>query len=429
MPSLRLLVLILLSLAFTVRAEEVPDWKAVDAHARAAPKEAAETVEKLAEYLKKGAKDERSKARAIFIWISENLSYDLDSVPKGRFEQRPAVVVQTQCTDCGGHARLFEALAAACGLKAVSITGQTRELFVDPLFASSTKVTASGVAYGPHVWNAVRIDGHWQLLDVTFANGRYSSNGKVEQRRPTNLEWFLVAPRVMICSHLPDEPRWQLLKRPLTQKQQEARPFLRPGAFRHNIELLDPDTPSLKIEDTVTLTVRAPRDVVVSARLFLGQTGLQDTFVFAQRDVKGADTLVRVAIPKQGIYLVRLFAQQRSALDSKWDLAAEVKVEASSGKGEDFRFPFPGSLFVEKGCHLDRPLDGTLTAGKKQEFTITVPGATAAGVRIGEKQLPLAHKDGVFSGEVLLAPGEVILAAEFPDRRGLYRSLVKYIAK
>jgi hypothetical protein len=307
--------------------------------------------------------------------------------------------------------------------------GQTRELFVDPLFASTAKVTASGVAYGPHVWNAVQIEGHWQLLDVTFANGRYTSNGKVEQRRPTNLDWFMVAPRVMICSHLPDEPRWQLLQRPLTKKQQEARPFLRPCAFRHDIELLDPDTPTVKVEDSLTLTLRAPREVIVSARLIQGQTPLRDSLVFPQRDVKSADTQVRVAIPKQGVYLVRVFAKQLSSKENSWDPVADVKVEASSGKGEEYRYPLPGSLFAEKGCRLHAPLDGTLTAGKKQEFKITIPGATAAAVRIGEKQLHLERKDGVFSGEVLLAPGEVILVAEFPDRRGLFQSLVKFTAK
>src|SRR2546427_685344 len=97
-----------IGLMATARGEEATDWKAIDAHARAAPKEAAETVEKLAGYLGKSARSDAEKARAIFVWITENICYDLDGVAKGRFEQRPAVVVRKQCTDCGGQALLFQ---------------------------------------------------------------------------------------------------------------------------------------------------------------------------------------------------------------------------------------------------------------------------------------------------------------------------------
>jgi transglutaminase-like putative cysteine protease len=87
------------------------DYTAIDRHARKAPPKAQKSIAALAAYLSRGAKTKRQLARAIYVWITENLAYDYDNLATGKFEQRPEKVIRLKCTDCGGHSRLFEALA------------------------------------------------------------------------------------------------------------------------------------------------------------------------------------------------------------------------------------------------------------------------------------------------------------------------------
>src|SRR5207249_294129 len=67
------------------------DYSAIDEYAKNAPREVATSTAKLAAYLNKGAKNDREKTRALFVWICENMIYDQD-VLAGRFvEARPEI--------------------------------------------------------------------------------------------------------------------------------------------------------------------------------------------------------------------------------------------------------------------------------------------------------------------------------------------------
>uniref|UniRef100_A0A1I8JQS7 TGc domain-containing protein n=1 Tax=Macrostomum lignano TaxID=282301 RepID=A0A1I8JQS7_9PLAT len=85
-----------------------------------------------------------------------------------------------------------------------------------------------------HSWNAISIDGAWQLVDVHWAM-RYLSS---ERNSPENLVYeyddfyFMTEPQQAVYSHYPEDPLWQLLRRPLTLDQFEDLPLTKSQFFK-----------------------------------------------------------------------------------------------------------------------------------------------------------------------------------------------------
>lgn len=186
--------------------------------------------------------NEADKVRAIFRWITENISYNvrprynsLRNSPSVYYEddndtgalkslsERVAVgVLRSKVAFCDGYARLFKTLCDYAGIKSEVITGYARTNFtrVDQKFRSN------------HRWNAVLIDSTWHLLDVTWASG-YVSYGLEEFVQRYNDYYFLTPPADFIRDHYPEDIKWTLLSNPPLLKEYEHTPF-KSGAFSRN---------------------------------------------------------------------------------------------------------------------------------------------------------------------------------------------------
>jgi hypothetical protein len=66
---------------------------------------------------------------------------------------------------------------------------------------------------GGHTWNAVKVGGRWRLVDTTWGAG--GIGGKEFVKRFSDY-YFLTPPDQFVFNHLPAEPRWQLLDRPIS---------------------------------------------------------------------------------------------------------------------------------------------------------------------------------------------------------------------
>jgi hypothetical protein len=72
-----------------------------------------------------------------------------------------------------------------------------------------------------HAWLAVRLRGTWRLVDPTWGAG-IIVDGRFQ--RQFTWDYFLIDPDVLLLSHFPDEPSWQLVERPLRRADFERLP-------------------------------------------------------------------------------------------------------------------------------------------------------------------------------------------------------------
>lgn len=167
----------------------------------------------IAAYLSQDLKTDTEKARALYIWLSRNIQYNLSQKNSDESYQSVEEIIEealeTKTGVCQHYAELFHAMGQSVGLETYVITGYTRN-------------KAGEIADLGHAWNGIAIDSKHYLMDVTWAAG-YEQNGKyVHHFRD---EYFMISPEIMIQSHMPFDPVLQFLNNPLNNKEFISKDF------------------------------------------------------------------------------------------------------------------------------------------------------------------------------------------------------------
>lgn len=202
----RMLLLILLGTGYLhLVAQESHDYRALDRHARRAPGELREDLPALVAYLIEPAGSEEEKARVIYAWITQHISYDHAAYQagQGRVNRSNADILRRGKAVCFGYATLFRDMCAEAGLTAEVISG----------YSKGTLTAVPDLAEVDHAWNAVRLDDAWRLLDATWGSSVLQKDNDFVQT-PTE-EYWLSPPDRFILHHLPSLPMWQLLDCPI----------------------------------------------------------------------------------------------------------------------------------------------------------------------------------------------------------------------
>lgn len=194
-------------------AEPLPPW--IPQPGRAGPTSVPEAVTGsialLGAWIAASELDPRKRAKAVHDWIALNVRYDGPAYVAKQYPPQDAeAVFRTRTAVCAGYSNLYVALARASGVEAVFLSG---EAVIQGRLES-------------HAWNAVRIDGNWELLDVTWDAG--SLSGAVFT--PSyDTDWLFTGPEVFVATHVADDPAWQLVPRPWTPEEALNRPLLGNG--------------------------------------------------------------------------------------------------------------------------------------------------------------------------------------------------------
>ena len=182
------------------------------------------SVEKLADRINSDFFSDSEKARAIYSWIANNVQYDMvefksNTGGKVAFSYRTEdeklqklrkynldlanKTLRTKKGICRGYAALYDRLALLTNLEAVAIPGTSKS---HPTHIGKLPTNAD------HIWNAVKINGKWQFIDVTWGSGAVNSaTGKFERR--FNPGYFFTDPQTFFLNHFPDDKRWLLIDR------------------------------------------------------------------------------------------------------------------------------------------------------------------------------------------------------------------------
>ncbi len=162
---------------------------------------------------------------AIYNWVVDNIKYDPKELRKreGDARKKPKKtkkdlleIEQEQLNSvlkrrkgvCEHYAILVHALATELGMLSHIVEGYTK----DENGRLNLKIG--------HAWNAVRSDGKWRLLDVTWGAGYVDERNKFVKNE--NRAWFDVPPHELIKDHMPFDPIWQLINTPITYDEFKA---------------------------------------------------------------------------------------------------------------------------------------------------------------------------------------------------------------
>ncbi len=223
------------------------DFGKVDRYARSIKKD--KDYIKLAKELAAPFELEIDKVRAIYIWISHNIEYDVNrhranmhgkgsirirGRNKKEILQKKRKIRLNKAKKayksgkgvCEDYSLLFSEMCKAVGLKTAYITGFAKY---------SPKDIGKMPKKSNHAWNAVKINGVWKLVDVTWAAGEINLKTGLFKKDFIDF-FFLTDPDKFILNHFPDNPKWQLKSKKMSKKQFAQLPFIHLDYYKYKVK-------------------------------------------------------------------------------------------------------------------------------------------------------------------------------------------------
>lgn len=240
----------------------------------------------LSKELTSGYTSDLEKVRAIFRWITENISYKVPTYsrhPPARYKKRSSDtdtsalksaderaaenVLEDGETVCDGYTKLFKTLCVYAGLKAEVVVGFARGSKGARRFGSN------------HTWNVVMIDNKWELMDVTWASG-YISYRKDEFIKEFDENYFMAKPEKFIEEHYPDNLHWTLMDDPPLMAEFRNSPYKQKTFSKYSINAYSPAKGLLEVKAGDTLrfeleSTNIERDHNIFSDLFPGTAVFQ----------------------------------------------------------------------------------------------------------------------------------------------------------
>jgi len=316
------LVFIVLFLCITCISVQAQDFDIVDQKVGLYPKQYA-SANQLAEQIAKDFTNDFDKARAIYTWLTLNISYDLGTLYRGKTEidfsyfdkedlQRKLAAIdmftvnktlRTKKAVCEGYARTF---------KKVSDLLKIPCLFIDGYSKTEANDIGTILKEGDHAWNAIRIDNKWYFVDATWGAG-YSDGKKWVQQFDDF--FFLTDPDKFALTHYPSEKEFLFSKKRITKKQFYQAPIYDKAFFIHKLKLLSP----LNGE----LVVKPDQEIVLSMGVIPKEVTLYYTFIGDRNSKKiepnctDENCIITIPFTQNKNTSLLIFANERAALQYK----------------------------------------------------------------------------------------------------------------
>lgn len=256
--------------------------------------------------------DDTSKVRAIFSWLAYHIEYDKKQLRKITRKHRkgPNEIKASSPEEarrkllekenaameralkkkkgvCQDYAWLFTAMLAEIGIEAEFIAGHGR---TDP--SSSSRYSKE---LG-HAWNVAKIDGKWELFDVTWSTDMWDRDG--------GNGFFMMSPENFLRTHYPEDEKWQLVEKPMDIKSWAKQFFVYKGYECYNITavMAGSDTVSIvpfPVDSIFHIDLTLPQGKTLLATKNQGQksaeltrVGKRNSINFKEKKFKGTTTLV-----------------------------------------------------------------------------------------------------------------------------------------
>ncbi len=269
------LLLLFFFISFLAQSQ---NYSEVDAKVKRYPK--FNSAQKLASKIDTDFNSDADKIRAAFIWLTENIRYDLQEFynptkKSVRFSYKNEAEKQAKLQQikddiinetfrkrksvCEGYAQSFKKVCDLLQIESRIIKGYARnssgEIGVIPRGSN-------------HAWNAVKVNNKWQLIDATWAAG-YAINNKWEKNFTEF--YFYPKPAELVRTHLPESTAWQLVTKAIDKKTFANQPLIGQGFFYKNLKLLSPKNGIISKKGNIAFKIKNLTTTDIVGYQFKGQ--------------------------------------------------------------------------------------------------------------------------------------------------------------
>lgn len=148
----------------------------------------------IARFVQEKYTTKEDQLQVLYNWVINNIRYEVDSSYYFNWsvdaEAKIAATLRRRSGVCENFAALFADLATRIGVPAFVVHG-----YAD---GSGNSLNVA------HSWCAVQLGGNWYLCDPTW-----------DAVSPGDTRYFFMSPREFVSTHIPFDPMWQLLEKPV----------------------------------------------------------------------------------------------------------------------------------------------------------------------------------------------------------------------
>lgn len=276
-------------------------------------------VKIIVQSITKGARNELEKLRSIWVWLCNNIEYDVSGY-LGRSEKLTSTeeVIAAGRGVCCSYSNLCKEMCREVGIECQEVPGHSKGIGYRQ--GQSLKNVKSD-----HLWNTVLLGGQWFLLDSCWGAGRVDMEHESFVKRFDDF-YFLTDPEEFIESHFPDEEKWQLLDTPIPLEEFERRIFKTSAFFNMGLRLIQPHHCHIVTDDgeaNVSLGFSRPTMFTYEVTqhqdlLHIGASEQKEssTSSFGLLTVSHRNMKLQLLPPTSGTFDVKVFARPETATTS-----------------------------------------------------------------------------------------------------------------
>ncbi|KAL9649382.1 hypothetical protein ABK040_014294 [Willaertia magna] len=370
------------------QGRKIKNYKEIDHRALNSPKHLEINMTSLVKYLTEIYSTVEEKSRAIFRWITNNISYDYDALKAKNYSLESAKDVFSRRKGmCGGYSNLFLELCKLAGITGYRVVG----------IAKSSRGDTDKEDEERHAWSAVQTeDKCWHLLDCTWASGHGSGDDNNKKFvKDFEDRYFFIAPKELIYTHLPEQKEWQLLLNPIPKEEFEKIARIRASAFNYGFCALSHKWRDNVLPDCAIETVNVSVDKGCSIDVDVRKKGNPNS--------KAYENAYHITPKDSGKFEIQLMFPENNT-------TFEVLIFAKKGDDQTlctvyhfnispiatifcFAFPRKYADYYNYNVTILSKLDGKIITGNVYDFEFKVEGASEVGFMIGDKYTPFKRRD------------------------------------
>lgn len=194
----------------------------------------------IATILTKPFSEKMDKARVIYTWIANNISFDVKAARNTQTEKNTPTEVLLYRKAVGiGFATLFQDMCSSAGIRCLTADGYLKR---------KTEDIGQNVTEINHSWAVVQLGispDTWHYVDVALAAGTTDDELKIFTKQ-FNDNYFFANKVIFNLQHFPYNEAWKLDAAPKNKKDFYALPLIKTSAYEFGLQKFLPADGKLK---------------------------------------------------------------------------------------------------------------------------------------------------------------------------------------
>ncbi len=218
------------------------DFKAIDAYVKSLGSLENMSMGTINNVVSNKFTDKVDKARAIYYWIANNISYDIKSARNNSTTKNsPTEVLLSRKAVGIGFASLFQDMCSSADIRCLTVDGFVKN--------NAEQIGEKGTEIN-HSWAVVQLGlspETWYYVDPAFGSGYADTEMKVFTKSFSDA-YFFTDKAVFNLQHYPDNEAWKLGKAPKGKKDFFELPVIRPASMEYEVKNFFPKNGMLTVK-------------------------------------------------------------------------------------------------------------------------------------------------------------------------------------